>query len=409
MKFVSADNVPPERVDWIWNDRIPRGMLSIVAGRPNQGKGLFVAHMAALVSRDGGNVLYSAAEDSRALMTRPRLEAAGADLSRVFLTRFQLPRHFEEVAQTVREHDIELIVMDPFAAHLSGGISRHSDNVREVLNPLCDLLEETATACIIVEHVLKRVSVRSDPLNAIGGTGSGLPAASRVAYIFGSNPDDDDQRILAPAKFNLGAKPKCFAFETDIVDVEGAGEMPFLLEDGEVSAFNSMRLFETYDPDAEAHRPPEKRAAAAEWLTAYLLDAGGAVLASTIYEDAKQAGMSAKTLKRAATQMDIVKHPSTGPKVTWDLPMQMRQMLIGEDDASEGSDNSGALDDELTEDSAIAAESAAAALGLEAASPISDDGPDFVAGGIDEFLKNVLAPEAAPQNIDANETEADDA
>jgi KaiC/GvpD/RAD55 family RecA-like ATPase len=85
-----AKDVEPEQVEWLWpleavkdaeQGRIPRSMLSVVAGRADQGKGLFAVRVASDVSRSGQNVLYSAIEDSPAIMTRPRLEAAGADLA----------------------------------------------------------------------------------------------------------------------------------------------------------------------------------------------------------------------------------------------------------------------------------------------------------------------------------------
>ena len=86
---VIAAEVEAKEVKWIWGDRIPQGMMTIVAGRPDQGKGMFVAHVAADISRRGGNVIYSAAEDDNGMMTRPRLEAAGADLDRILLWEFR--------------------------------------------------------------------------------------------------------------------------------------------------------------------------------------------------------------------------------------------------------------------------------------------------------------------------------
>ena len=54
-------------------------------------------------------------------------------------------------------------------------------------------------------------------------------------------------------------------------------------------------------------RPRDPPAAAAEWLTMYLADAGGPVKASTIREDAKQHQVSKQALRQAAEEMGIVK------------------------------------------------------------------------------------------------------
>lgn len=326
---VLAKNVEPEKVEFLWKNSIPKGMLTVVAGRPDQGKGLFAAHVAAEVSAAGGKVLYSAAEDSHGLMTRPRLEAAGANLDNILLWRFQLPSQAAELAQIVVEEDIALIVMDPFASHLSGGVSRHSDNVRSVLGPLTTLIESTGTAVLIVEHALKNVPKNGHPLNAIGGSGSGLPAAARAAFVFGKDPADEDKRILAPVKFNIGDAPNALAFEIDVDDIAVVGDVPLLIEDQELMAFDPMRLFESAAKStAKIGRPPDKRAAAAEWVTQYLAKAGGPVKSGTVQEDAKQYGMSAKTLRRAADDMGIVRNPPGGGRnCTWDLPDDVKDLM----------------------------------------------------------------------------------
>jgi hypothetical protein len=333
---VRAVDVEPEIVDWLWMNRIPKGMISLVAGKPDQGKGLFAAMLAATVSNDesvregGGRVLYSAAEDSAGLMTRPRLEAAGANLDNVLLWRFTLPTNGRELGQIVVNEGIDLVVMDPLASHLTGGISRHSDNVRQVLTPLTELIESTGTAVLIIEHALKRVPKSGHPLDAIGGSGSGVPAASRTAFVFGRDPDDADRRVLAPAKFNIGPQPKALAFDIDTEDLETVGDVPYLEVDEEMMAFDPMRLFEgkAQPNEKKTGRPPDKRAAAAEWLTTYLADAGGPVLASQIHEDAKQYGMAQKTLRRAGDDMGVVKNPPGGGRnVTWDLPDEVKELM----------------------------------------------------------------------------------
>lgn len=325
---VRASGVDPEIVDWLWLNRIPKGMITLVAGKPDQGKGLFAAHVAADVSANGGRVLYSAAEDSHGMMTRPRLEAAGANLDNVLLWRFRLPQNGRELGEIIVNEKIDLVVMDPLASHLSGGISRHSDNIRQVLTPLTELIENTGTSVLIVEHALKRVPSSGHPLDAIGGSGSGVPAAARAAFVFGKDPDDEDRRILAPAKFNLGPPPKAVAFEIDVEDLDVVGEVPLLLVDEELMAFDPMRLFQTKTQAGKAGRPPDKRAAAAEWLTTYLADAGGPVKSSVIQEDSKQYGMSSKTLRRAADDMGVVKTPPGGGRnCKWDLPNDVKELM----------------------------------------------------------------------------------
>jgi hypothetical protein len=333
---ILAQDVEARKVTWLWRKRIPAGMLCIVAGRPDQGKGLFCAHVAAEISKRGGNVLYSAVEDDAGLMTRPRLEAAGANLSRILLWRFRVPVQFDELSARIVDNDIRLVVMDPFAAHLSKGVSRFSDSIRDVTSPMSKLAEQTGCTFLIVEHALKKVQKNAHPLAAIGGNSSGLPAASRVAFVFGRDPDDSDRRILATVKCNLREMPKALSFETDTDDIEikpingkpEVIEMPLLVVQGETE-FDAKRLLGDSGEPGKVGRKPEKRAQAAEWLTKYLAAAGKPVRGAEVLEDAKQYGLTSKTVRRAADDMGVLKSGGGGRNVTWDLPADIKKALKG--------------------------------------------------------------------------------
>lgn len=334
---ILAADITPKRVEWLWRERVPRGMITIIAGRPDQGKGLACANIASDVSNSKvidkttgklryGQVLYSAIEDSAELMTRPRLEAAGANLSNIWTWRFQIPAQLTELAQYIVQHKIDLIVIDPFAAHLSHGVNRQSDNIRTVLNPLSAILEETGAAVVVVEHVLKRVPQNGHPLQAIGGSGSGVVAAARMAFLFGIDPSDEDKRVLVPVKHNICEKPKAVCFEIDATDIPEVGDVPFLLYDDECE-FDASRLT-IVSRHGVMGRPDNKRAAAAEWLTNYLAAAGKPVQAGKVMEDSKQYNMNTKTLRRAAAEMGVLRNPPGGGRnCTWELPQEILDML----------------------------------------------------------------------------------
>jgi hypothetical protein len=353
---IRAEDVAPEVVDWLWPTaaqrekynlagRVPRSMMTVIGGRPDQGKGLTATRIAADVSRAGGMVLYSAMEDSHGLMTAPRLRAAGANMANVLLDRFRLPLQLDELAWMIRTYEIDLVIVDPVASHLSGGINRHSDRIRLVTDPLSDLIEKTGTAVILIEHVNKRVSRNSDPLSAIGGSGSGLPAACRMGYLFGVDEDDPDRRILACVKSNISKRPPAMAFELDVAELDGYRDpFPYLLFDDEC-IYDPIRLVS--DPKGEVGRPSDKRAKAAEALRSFLLlawtnglpeegkwprqEAGQPVPAGRVMETMKAFGVSEKTLRRAKQEMSIVVDPPGGGRnATWRLDLE------------------GELDDELT-------------------------------------------------------------
>lgn len=326
---VVAKDVIPEKVKWYWRGRLPSKMITLIAGRPDQGKGLVSAHIAADISRRGGNVIYSAIEDDNAMMTRPRLESAGADLNRILFWRFGVPEQMEELEHRVLDANIRLIVMDPLAAHLTNGVSQYSDSIRKVTNPLSAMCERTGCSVIVVAHALKKVGKNAHPLSAIGGSSSGLPAAARMAFLFGVDPDDADRRILCSVKANVRTKPKPLAFETSTTEIGLVGEVPNLVVQGECE-FDPLRLLSDSGEPTTVGRRPDKKHAANEWLTERLWNNGDhkPVKANLMLDEGTRNGHAEQTLKRAAKEMEIVKTPPQGgPGTTWELPNDLLDVL----------------------------------------------------------------------------------
>jgi hypothetical protein len=91
--FTLLSRIAGEQGEWLWRDRIPAGDLTLFDGDPGTNKSSVALDLAARVSTgrempDGttgcqGGVVLLAGEDSLSKTIRPRLDAAGADLSRV--------------------------------------------------------------------------------------------------------------------------------------------------------------------------------------------------------------------------------------------------------------------------------------------------------------------------------------
>src|SRR5262249_20622145 len=91
-----ADQITPQRLRWLWPERIPLGKITIFAGVPGEGKSLATIDIAARVTTarkyfDAVNpllaseVLFIAEEDEPGDALVPRLMAAGADRSKVHI------------------------------------------------------------------------------------------------------------------------------------------------------------------------------------------------------------------------------------------------------------------------------------------------------------------------------------
>ena len=96
LKLIPMDEIKAEEVKWLWYPYLPRGKLTIVQGDPGEGKTTFVLAVIAALTRgetlpeseqvlEPLTVIYQTAEDGLADTIKPRLDAAGADCSRVLV------------------------------------------------------------------------------------------------------------------------------------------------------------------------------------------------------------------------------------------------------------------------------------------------------------------------------------
>ena len=141
---VCMSDVQTEAIQWLWKDRIARGKVTLIAGDPGLGKSMVTVGMAATVSCGGkwpvdstdapiGDVIMLSAEDDPADTIRPRLDAAGADVSRVFVVEaikhftedgmkespFNLKEDLQALEQVLQHRTkCRLLIIDPLSAYL---------------------------------------------------------------------------------------------------------------------------------------------------------------------------------------------------------------------------------------------------------------------------------------------------
>src|SRR5215831_7879005 len=324
---IRSDKVQSEEVQFIWERAIPIGMPTLLAGRPGEGKSLFAAYIAAEVTKLGDAVVFSNMEDPLPQIVRPRLEAAGADLTKVFFWTPILPTDLDKLDKLLLETGAKLVVLDPIAAHLRVSIYNDQET-RTVLSPLSKILADRGAAALLVHHTVKNTGRSGHPLRAVGGSGGGLPGAARAVFLFGSNPANSDERVLIPIKFNLAKTPATARFEMDEEEViAGTGHKAKLLQAGKLlylqQAKTKVDPWDVIAGDATEGNGPtvDRRAEAAEWLTQYLAD--GRQPVKQLKEDAVQNGVSWSTVRRAADAIGVVIERvgfGTGSKSVWSLP-----------------------------------------------------------------------------------------
>jgi len=155
-------DVEPVDIRWLWPGRIPLGRITLLVGRPGEGKSFLTTYMASRISTgspwpDGsecpqGSVILVSAEDDPGDTIRPRLDAHYADVRRVHLLamvrKIQAGGERHDVMFTLADidaletalkahRDCKLVVVDPIGSFLGGGTDAHRDNeVRSVLAPV---------------------------------------------------------------------------------------------------------------------------------------------------------------------------------------------------------------------------------------------------------------------------------
>jgi hypothetical protein len=313
LEVVKMSDVKPERVDWLWPSWIPRGMVTILDGDPGLGKSTLVCEIAACLSTGRvlpgqahpvqTTVLLFNAEDAAACTIRPRLDAAGADTTRVLTPKdplISIPECLPQIELTIEQQGVGLIVFDPLMAFLSARIDSHKDqDVRRALSPLTAMAARRNVAVLLVRHLNKAPGG-----SAIyrGGGSIGIVAAARAGLLLGRDPNDPDLRILANTKPNLAPKGRALRFALvsvgDVARIEWRGTCDITADD----------LCAAPDPDAT----PGAREAAADCLLELLAD--GPLSAGDVYKTAQERGHKHRTVQRAARELGI------GRGKVWTLP-----------------------------------------------------------------------------------------
>src|SRR5262249_37805075 len=135
---------------------------------------------------------------------------------------FSLVTDLDALCQMIGEMgDVALIVIDPITAYLGVGKvdSRQGTDVRGVLTPFKEMLEELHVAAVGITHFNKKDDVKSALLRILDSVS--YVAAARHVYAVLKDPEDKDSRLFLKAKNNLGDDPDSrglrYGFSTKVV------------------------------------------------------------------------------------------------------------------------------------------------------------------------------------------------
>jgi RecA-family ATPase len=311
IRWVDADKVKEEKIDWLCHPYIPRGYLVGVIGEEGIGKSYLTCSLAASMTTgrffngetaEPGIVLMMSAEDSYSAVTVPRLRRLGADLTKVKI--IDQPLTLDDKGLTMLEHDIirrrpALVILDPAFAYTRGDTNTSKDS-RSVLDRLAHVAKAQGCAILLVRHIGK-------------GKGGGDPRAAglgsiewrtvvRSELLVGKDPDDAANRSLTHTKCNLAPLGKAWGYEiTGAVNDDGhpiRDDIGNFRWTGE-SDLTAERILSTLRMESDRSESDEAEHFLEEELQA------GERYSDEIYAAAAKQGIAVRTLKRAISKLQI--------------------------------------------------------------------------------------------------------
>ncbi len=340
MQVRSLRDLSPRPLTWFWPGRLALGKLAILDGDPGLGKSLVALDLCARLSTgrpfpDGslgltGNSLVLNAEDGAEDTIRPRLQALGADLGRVFVFAselsdleglLRLPAQTAQLDEALSRTRAQLVVIDPIVAFLDASVQSGNDaSVRRALTPLARLAAKHRCAVLMIRHLNKK---GAGPSIYRGGGSIGFLGACRSGWLIAREPRPPGRCILAQLKNNLAAPQPSLAYEV----AAGGGCLPTLCWQGPC-AWTADQLLKV---------PLRARSCqqAADFLAAFLED--GPRTSREIWEAARRQNLAERTLNRAKRQLRVRSHRLTVdgmPCSYWLLPEQKLPDSLPPDDVS---------------------------------------------------------------------------
>lgn len=308
VRLIRADTIQRQPIRWLWRGWLARGKLHILAGAPGSGKTTLALSLASAITNGGllpdgsraqrGSVLVWSGEDDPADTLAPRLAAVGADMARVHFVGevgaerrpFDPAADMESLERAALDiGDVSLLIADPVVSAVAGDSHKNTE-VRRALQPLVNLGSRLGCAVLGISHFSKGTSGR-EPMERVTGS-IAFSAVARIVMVAAKG--EDDSRLFARAKSNIGPDDGGFTYSLEIVDVDGmeASRVRWGLP-LEGSARQLLG-----DAEAVPDSPVDD---AGEWLTDMLI--GAEVSVVELKKQATAAGFSWRTIERAKSNL----------------------------------------------------------------------------------------------------------
>lgn len=332
--FRRMSDIRSEKRKWLWKDRLAMGALGMIAGFPGEGKSTIAFDIAARITRGSvlpednmpvaqGAVLIMSGEDHEAQTIKPRLQAAGADMTQVFTIDATVNEKDNLAARLISLGNdlmalgalieklrsegtvVRLIIIDPISAYLGGGDSYNNAKVRGMLTPLSKLAEKHNFAVLLVSHY-KKSTTDTNALYKVTDS-IAFVAACRTVLLTHREIDSDGKptgnKFLLNGKMNIipeGTPGLIYKTEAIKVTLEdgGAEDVPIVKWEGTTDLTPDEAMA------ASAEGAAEKQEFACVFLAEMLTD--HPMTQKDVQERAVKRKISMATLRRAKKHLGII-------------------------------------------------------------------------------------------------------
>lgn len=235
-----------EDIDWMWQDILPRGKVTIFAGDGGSGKTLFVGDLAARISRGkcppfsekpfkkGKTVIITAEDDMKDTLA-PRFHAAGGKEG--YLKKWNLQSQHVDLSndselvlrQLAKIKGLQLLIIDPIAT-FQGDIKGHNaGEIAQVMGKIAVIAEQLNIGVVCIMHLNKGDYANS--VDKIAGSKAYINSV-RSAVMFHRNLElnkdiNDSIVYFGQVKSNLSPNAGVIEYKIEAVKVKGLkGKQP---------------------------------------------------------------------------------------------------------------------------------------------------------------------------------------
>lgn len=324
LKLTCVKDAPILAVKWLWPNRIPLGMLTLLAGKPGTGKSTLAHNIIARVSNGSpwpdmrdrptpkGDCVLISDEDSLSHTVKPRLLKMNADMSNVHVgtevgidlkcERFSLIDHLHVLENLlVQNPQIKLVVLDTIEPFMGSVNTHRNSEVRRTLDPLSALADRTGVAIIGITHLNKASKENRSAIDRVMGS-VGYTGGARVVWLLAKDEDDKDLVKMVLVKSNVFGDPGGIAykmFQVGMLDVHGEETWTTIIK------FQEGIIRD--DADALSQRDSQLKAQVdhcGDWLRKLL--GGAPMLQAAILQAGKKEKYAQATIYRRRNKLGIV-------------------------------------------------------------------------------------------------------